>query len=573
MQRDMFETWTPPWMPGETLFGLCSRYHRVAGHRLASLTCQCLFGHPRIGLSHDLPGRLDAFVDRTAGALGDAETILREHSVLAYYLPFVQPLRAQRVISLLRLQGPGSLKSQYGWLATRLGASHPLRACPKCMAEDLRLHGIATWRLVHQLPGVWVCPTHACALLVAPVKANGVERFLWHLPDSAGLRASPIAADVIGSTIADQVGLIADAAASILAAPRSFHMDADRFARLCTRSLIDRDLASGSGRWRVRDIGESFSTHLGAFARLPEGGALNVGPGAATGALRRLLDGKRTAHPLRYVIVALWLFGTWREFMRAYKASGSVEIDDHVGRAGAVHDQGTAQDRRHPLERSFLSLITEGGVSITRAASQLGIDTQTGILWSGRAGINVNRRPKKVNTHVRNNIVSALKRGSAKQAVARQHGVSVETITRILLADPRLHQRWQEQCLTQRRVRARTRWQRAIQHHPGAGIKEIRQLEPAAYTWLYRNDHDWLNAQNMALCRKVHGNHAKVNWASRDQGFSEAAAVAREELARTLPSRGQPKRSQIVRLVPGLRQKIRKLERLPLTRKTLFGNS
>ena len=191
--------------------------------------------------------------------------------------------------------------------------------------------------------------------------------------------------------------------------------------------------------------------------------------------------------------------------MRAYEAGESVEVDDHAGRAAAGHAQGRVQDRRTPIERSFLSLVTTGGVSVTRAASQVGVDTQTGILWAGRAGIMVNRRPKKVDTRIRNRIVSALNRGAAKQTVARQHGVSVETITRILLVDPSLHQRWQEQCLKQRRMEARSRWQRAIRRHPGAGIKEIRQFEPAAYIWLYRNDHDWLNAQNTTLCTKVQG--------------------------------------------------------------------
>lgn len=40
---DLFEPWTPPWIEGETLFSLCSRYHRIAGGHRASDTCQRLF--------------------------------------------------------------------------------------------------------------------------------------------------------------------------------------------------------------------------------------------------------------------------------------------------------------------------------------------------------------------------------------------------------------------------------------------------------------------------------------------------------------------------------------------------
>ena len=163
-QRELFENWIPPWIRGESLFGLCSRYHRIAGHGPASTTSMRLFGHPRVGTNHDLPGRIDELVKRSGGQLGDAECVLWQRTLMGYYMRFLGESAAQRAISVLRAQGPATLKAQLGWLASRFGASHPLRACPACVKEDLLSHQIPTWHLAHQLPGVWLCPTHKAPL-------------------------------------------------------------------------------------------------------------------------------------------------------------------------------------------------------------------------------------------------------------------------------------------------------------------------------------------------------------------------------------------------------------------------
>ena len=62
------------WLPGETLYSLASRHHLVSGNILAANTCEQLFGHSRLGCSHDLPGQLDEFVKRTGGGLGGPPT-------------------------------------------------------------------------------------------------------------------------------------------------------------------------------------------------------------------------------------------------------------------------------------------------------------------------------------------------------------------------------------------------------------------------------------------------------------------------------------------------------------------
>ena len=76
------------WRPEETLFSLASRQHVLSCNALAADTCRALFGHAQCGSAHDLPSRIDVFVERTAGAFGSAESIIRERTILPFYLPY-----------------------------------------------------------------------------------------------------------------------------------------------------------------------------------------------------------------------------------------------------------------------------------------------------------------------------------------------------------------------------------------------------------------------------------------------------------------------------------------------------
>ncbi len=126
------------WLPQETLYSLASRYHHISGNILPSDTSRQLFGHWRQGSMHDMPSRIDEFVLRTEGILGDAERIVREHTLLPYYFPYRTNLESANAIAAVRRGGVGGLKGQLGILASRLGASHPLKLCVQSLLSGER---------------------------------------------------------------------------------------------------------------------------------------------------------------------------------------------------------------------------------------------------------------------------------------------------------------------------------------------------------------------------------------------------------------------------------------------------
>lgn len=310
------------WLPDETLFSLCTRLHSISANGAAATTCLQVFGHARSGIAHDLPSRIDDFVSRTDGALGDSRAIIREHTLLSFYLPFLEPSAAEQAFKAMRGATIASLKMALGLPATRLRANHPLKACPSCMSSDRRTFSVAYWHLAHQFPGVWVCRAHGDALLRATVKSTGVGRFQWHLPNEEALEACVGGQVGHDGRLASVLQSFASAAYEVAHRPEGAQFDRANFASICIAELQRRGLVNPSGRWHPERIGHDLSGFLGQFAAVPELASLALEPGAAVNMLRRLLSAKHAArHPLKYIAVGTWLFGNWMHFLDRHHAS------------------------------------------------------------------------------------------------------------------------------------------------------------------------------------------------------------------------------------------------------------
>ena len=150
----------PSWLPGETLYSLCSRYHHLSGNRLAADTCLQLFTAQDAGFLHDFPSHLESFVARTQGVLGSVDVLARRHTLLGFYTPFRRERDVTEAISVMASDSVQDLKFRLGLPSSRVGADHPLKGCPACIESDRRTEGVSYWHLEHQWPSVWVCREH-----------------------------------------------------------------------------------------------------------------------------------------------------------------------------------------------------------------------------------------------------------------------------------------------------------------------------------------------------------------------------------------------------------------------------
>lgn len=557
------------WLPDETLFSLSSRRHVLSGNARAALTCEQLFGHRQRGSAHDLPSRIDEFVLRTHGEMGSTESIIRNHTILPYYLPFRTIDDARNAIAAMRGDGIGSLKYQLGILTSRFRAHHPLKVCLRCMVDDRARFGIAYWHLQHQLPGVWICHDHQLLLLESTVKANGVGRFLWHLPHEIALVRPCLSLDndSIDRQLKTHLVHLADAALALYRLPAGFHFDTERLLALYLGALQERGLRFEKGRIRLTDAAKQYREFVSQFRVLPELSAL---PGTlleSSSQMGRLLRLPRAGvHPLRHLLMIVWLYETWDKFWSAYCNGPHPDAETFDLFRNLVT---TIQnpDISSPQQVQFVKLIKEEKYSVSRAAKAVGVDTCTGIAWAAKAGICTPRRSKILTRQLVTRICRDLREGREKSWVALRRQVSVQCVTRVLRSEIGLHQVWADARHARRRNEARDAWVTASASR-ALGAKAVRLLAPAAYAWLYRNDRAWLNKQITRLDTPPRSNHAAVNWDHRDRELAQVVSNSLLGLHQRMP--GIPlSLNDLYRQIPELRAKLGKLDRLPLTRKVL----
>jgi hypothetical protein len=266
------------------------------------------------------------------------------------------------------------------------------------------------------------------------------------------------------------------------------------------------------------------------------------------------------------LLVAIdWLFKDADEFV-AWHEGTPPHVDS---RAEAATGTKTQESMNSDYRKEQLLDLLRDGTSVTAAARSIGIEVATAMAWAAAAGVAVSRRPKILTLELRRSLVQNLQAGLNKVDAAARHGVSVETVTRVLRTEIGLHAAWVAARTNLARQAAREAWLSLLAQQPSLGMKLMRASNPAAYAWLYRNDRQWLREHAPSVRTGVSEPRASsVRWDERDEVLSLAVRRAALHLSEERPGRVL-RLWQIYQVVPELRPKLSDLERLPLTRRAL----
>lgn len=551
-----------PWLPGETLFSLCSRHHRLWGYRLSSRSSEVMFGGRRIGTQHDLPSGLDAFALRTDGHLGSAVEIARDRTMLRFYRAFLAQSEIDFAIWSMRGSSVAHLKYRLGLLTSRFRANHPLKACIACMQDDLSVHGWVYWHQVHQFPGVWICPIHALPLRTSRLKSTGVERFLWHLPAESQLEAPWQDSDATQTLALQRLSMLTIALVGHNREDGYLH--ADSVQRTLRARFQERGWLTSGGYARLTDAATGYLQHC-ALLRLPhELACLPTTQHEASVQIGRLIRPLRSGvHPIRLLVAIDWLFTDLDDFLEQHKEAARSCVH-------ATSEEGTSVIEKAADERALreqVSALMSSGVSASAAAKEVSIDVSTAMAWAAASGVQVRRRPKVLKPELRASLVRCLLEGMNKGDAAGRHGISVGTVTRLLQTEVGLHAAWKAAQTATSQRQARSSWLSLATENPNVGVKILRSIDPASYAWLYRHDRAWLMAHTPDRSLEATAvRQSPVRWDERDRSISIEVTKAVERLAvagRSL------KLWQIYQAIPHLKPKLTALHRMPLTRQVL----
>lgn len=561
LQSDLFQLDSPiDWLaPTETVFSLASRFHLLSGNIDHKLTSRQLFGATRGGHPHDLPGGLARFSEVFGGRLGSVEEIIRSRTALPFLLAYKTEEDRANACSVVAQGSIGSLKSALGLIASRFGASLPLKACAACMKRDREEYGVPLWHIEHQLPGVWICQQHGVVLSYSTSKQSGQARYQWLLPDQDDLKEGWIASASTPATAAtDFLKKIANAVEGIHRLSKEEPMCPQRTALALRGQLANLRLAAASGRIRQRESSAQFCGQMRCVHAIRELSSIASTESSAYAQIMGLLSAHDGGcHPLRVATAVAWLFGSWVEFLEKYKVCGMPEQTSAV--------EGVVERVLDPRRKTLLGLIHKGA-SVTSAAKEIGVQVATAQAWAAQAGVGVSKRPSAIRGGMRDAAIAALRKGEDKRDIEEAFGVSPSSVNRLMRTEVGLHRDWVNARLKRSRETARNQWKDAL--NQCSGVKAARLNEQAAYAWLYRNDRAWLADVNRIAETVPRSNNPSVDWGKRDLQFVNQ--VQRAILAiRARRPKGRISVADVFCLVPDLKAKYRRIGDLPRTRSLL----
>lgn len=481
-----------PWLfEDETLYSWCGRVHAWSCCNSSIATSRKLFGAPYSALCHDFPSHVDDFSTRILQWGADPAHIALNHTLLGYYLVSQSKCAADEILAKVRRSSLPSMKMKLGITASRVGGHHPLKACPECIANDVKSFGSARWRLNHQYPSVLVCALHARPLFIAWDPVSPVHRRFWLNPTDSSKWTRidiPISDDEQFGKLIRLANFTESWAKS---GPGSF--DQNCLASAYRSGLCQRGLATVSGSLRLRALVAEARRKYLCIQDLPGFEALRSVTPDWPGLVAALSRKKpRNGHPLKHLLLIALIFDSWDDFLNELRESDRESDEPEV-----LEDDAPRQ-----LTEKIRTMMLEKSMSASAAGALLGVSKQVAIGIAFREGMPIKRKPKKLHGPLLREVVSLVRKGLPLKDIALQSGIARITVNRMISSDPDLAQAWKTSRYLILRKQMRLAFLKTIGRHPDAAVKQIRLIPGNGYMWLYRHDKAWLKENLPAMWSK-----------------------------------------------------------------------
>lgn len=522
--------------PDELLYSVLARYHIWSRNMSYKDTVMDLFGCKTACAVMDLPNHLDALYERLpAGSLTTVERMINWHSLFPVYRPFLPKERAVKIIQAMKSSKGGQIHTTIGIMASSITSPRFLRYCHECMQADENQYGEPYWHRIHQVFGVHICPHHQTWLTESDVAVTAKQNKHVFQPLSNNCIQEKVKL-LNSEKYYTHYLAVAEAAYWLL----NHEVPILGLTELRNRYIYHLqkiDLANFKGRVKQRDLIESFNSFYGQEFLVQMDSAIDFNQ--QDNWLSKLVREPRIAtHPIHHILFMRFLGLTPEKFLTWRK-----ERYLPFGRGPWPCLNAAANHYRQPvieqcsLTRDYNTGLPVGTFSCTCgfSYSRCGPDQKESDRY--KIGRIKSFGPTWEEGLIR--LVVTEKKGLRE--TARQLNVDPTTIKNQLkkLSDNRndcLIQPMSVEVLTNELNQYRARWSEIMELFPDKTKTELRRLAKAEYTWLYRYDRDWLNANSPSpLQRKKHIDN-RVNWVIRDEELAERVKVAAEEI-RKLPGK------------------------------------
>lgn len=553
--------------PDELLYSTLARYHIRSGNSSPKITLKELFNDTHTIATVDLPSNLDALINQLPLLSSyTADDFIDNNTLYSFYAPFIPQQRAIVIKNSMKANYGGNIHTRIGIAASSIPMPQFFRFCPECLNQDEREYGETYWHRIHQTPGVLVCPDHGTPLHKSTVPFQGLNQHEYEAASvencqkNASVRDySPKVLKILSKLAQDIAWLFKNPQS-----PQVFDWYRQRYLDL----LIDKKLATASKRVHQKSLIDEFIFFYGREVLEYLHSIIDF-ENHSNWLSNIVRKNRQSFHPIRHLLMMNFLAGSAKAFFEnnhSYQPFGKSPwlcfngaVDHYLQPVVTNLKISHCLENKKPLGTFTCSC----GMVYSRTASE---NNQDGSYRIGKVITYGKIWEKRLEE-----LVEIKKLGL--RATARELKVDPRTIKRYVM-QLGLNAAWSShktkdelvevENIDDLREKNRQRWLNLQKDYPNETKTTLRNLSPAVYAWLYRNDKDWLNKNSPALQKPISTNN-RVNWSERDQEIkSQVETAVTQLLNREVPDRITI--SKIGRMT-GLKATLeQKLEKLPLTK-------
>ncbi|MEH7125591.1 TnsD family transposase [Bacillus sp. JJ1773] len=553
----------------ELLYSIIARYHDISGNENPKITMEELFDSSHVCASTILPAHLNALSQKLAVLKTfTPDYFIANHTLLPLYAPFIPAYRFQQLRTMMFHSNGMSIYMKLGKPSSTIKNPTTLRFCRECVTEEQVRNGEAFWHRSHQIEEVMLCPIHHTWLVESNIPYS--ERRNKHelITLEQYLMNEKFETYIISDQKREQIvhvylKFIAQQIRDLLS--NNFPpIGLGNLKTFYVKKLQQKGLATVSGRIRWRELIPSFNQYYGGELLNEINCYVNLEMRDTW--LHKLLRKPRVScHPIRHILLLGYLGETVSSMVGQYQKVSY----EHFGKGPwpclnkvAEHYQ-KSEVTSCTITKDYKTGLPVGTFSCSCGFvySRRGPDKST--VDKFRIG-----RIKVFGLVWEQKLIELSKTALSLRKKAKILGVDPMTVKRNL----EKHRNCEEVVDFQesfKRKDYRAKWLKMLQEQPNKSITEMRKVNPQLFTWLYRNDQEWLK-YNYPITKKDRINPInRVDWVARDQKTAaEVKRIANEILAET-NKLIRVSKNEIGRRIGNLSSLYNYLEKMPETEKAL----
>ncbi|WP_072874544.1 TnsD family Tn7-like transposition protein [Alicyclobacillus tolerans] len=544
----------------EIFYSVLARFHTASGNISPKATVMDLYGTTTVTAVIDLPAHFDALIGHLPLRHSyTADALIKAYTLYPFYSAFLPPKRANLVIESMRGDLGHSVHNRLGIMASSISMDKTLKYCRKCFDDDKTRWGEAYWHRMHQIPGVFICPTHKTPLCrsrslpmnrhefvsaahekyhqdVQENNGNSEGVFTHDAPSAWDDAVSKITVLLQDEELSTKYRMLVDNVDKLL---NSSHPNRpmEWFANHYVERLKEIGLANVHGHVRQVEFRRVFVNYYGEpFLEVMQSSVSERDDNWLNAIVRKH---RKTFHPIRHLLLMQFLGISLDDLFMKEPVNQPFGSSPWLclNPAADHYLQPVVEDMSIRYDSKVKSPIGTFACSCGFVYARKGPDTHADDKY--RIG-----RIKALGAVWEHKLSELLQDNLSLREIARRLQVDVNTVRKYADLAQKTRQAISPNVPDDLRERQRQAWLELVNQNEKKSRTELRQMNKALYTWLYRNDKSWLMEHSPKQTRVITAN-SRVNWGQRDE---EILALVQTEVTRILTSDGKPERISISRI-------------------------